>query len=129
MNLIETLKTEHQQILALFDQIDKTTDLIKLKDLIKNLVDITIQHLNKEDTILYPSLAKSKNEEIQHIGSVFSTTMQDYVKDFTSVVTTILNTQEITPEMLAQYQKNRDKIKNRITIEETILFPTFDKID
>jgi iron-sulfur cluster repair protein YtfE (RIC family) len=126
MDLIKTLKEEHSQILSLFDQIDQLTDTAKIKELTTTLADIVTKHLYKEDTILYPNLAKSKNEEIQHIGSVFSSTMPDYVKDFTSVVTTILNTQEITPEILTQYQKIRDKIKNRVTVEETILFPSFE---
>jgi len=126
MNLIETLKIEHQQILALFDQIDKTPDLIKEKDLVKNLVDITTQHLNKEDTLLYPAISQSKNEETKQTGLVFSSTMPDYVSGFTKVVTDILNTDKITPELLSQYQKIRDKIKNRITVEETILFPSFE---
>lgn len=126
MSLIETLKIEHQQILALFDQIDKTPDLIKEKDLVKNLVDITTQHLNKEDTLLYPAISQSKNEETKQTGLVFSSTMPDYVSGFTKVVTDILNTDKITPELLSQYQKIRDKIKNRITVEETILFPSFE---
>lgn len=124
MNLIETLKSEHVQILAIFDQIDQTNELLPLKELVNQL--ITTQHLQKEDTLLYPTLAQSQNEETKKVGSVFSSTMPDYVANFTKIVTTIINTDTITLEILSQYHEIRDKIKNRITIEETILFPSLD---
>lgn len=126
MNIIETLKNEHLKIIALFDQIDKTTDLNIIKELVKQLASVTTDHLKKEDTLLYPALSESKNIETKQTGLAFSSTMPDYVTDFTKVVTNILNIQTINPEILTQYQKIRDKIKNRITSEETILFPSFE---
>ncbi|MFA7300759.1 MAG: hemerythrin domain-containing protein [Candidatus Shapirobacteria bacterium] len=127
MDLIDSLKSEHQQILSLFDQIDQTTDINVIHQLVKQLEIITSKHLQEEDDSLYPSFAQSKSQETKQIGTVFSNTMPEYVADFTKVTATILNTDTITPEILSQYQKIRDKIKNRIIVEENILFPSFNK--
>lgn|GEM_PF-1283792 len=121
--LIE-LKKEHKQILELFKKIEQAATLDEKKSLIKKLKKISLLHLQKEENIIYPVLEKSKIQEITRLGKVFLETMQGYANDYLSTVDKILESEgEVPPALADAFKKSRHKIIDRITIEETILFP------
>jgi len=122
---ITLLKSEHTAILKIFLEIDKIKSLEAIKAKVHELVSITVNHLKKEDEILYPALSGSKNEEIKKIGDLFSGTIKPYTKQFILVTQEIQSSQVLNDQLLEKYHDLRDKIKSRITIEENVLYSAY----
>lgn len=129
MDLIQILKEQHQVILGIFSDIDATSDLENEKTLFKKLMPIAVAHLEKEDTQLYPALKNSSEDDIRQMVEVFSVTMSGYAKELSGIADEIIASQGVlSTEIFGRYEKIRDKIKNRITIEEVTLFPAYEDL-
>jgi DUF438 domain-containing protein len=124
MGLIRDLKLEHQKILQLFDEVEKSK--FTKEKIIIELKNLAISHLQKEDQQLYPSLLNSEKEEIRGIASIFSNIMKKYSKDVISSINNLLDCNgKVNQDSVDNFKKISDKIKDRIVIEETILFPLY----
>lgn len=126
---IQTLENEHKEILEILHEIDGTEDVSSKKILVKKLMAVIAPHLKKEDDILYPSLMQSDDESVRRMASIFASTMGGYAKKLEFVADEIISTNiGISDAMQADYEKIRDRIIDRITVEEVTIFPAYDKI-
>ena len=128
-DFIKTLEGEHQVIRDIFDQMDATNDLENKKNLIQKLQAVLEPHLRKEDTELYPALIKSSDEEVRRMANIFHLTMEAYAENFALVAGKILSieSRDVPSDIVVDYENIRDKIKDRITIEEVTIFPAYEK--
>ncbi|MDO8443056.1 MAG: hemerythrin domain-containing protein [bacterium] len=124
---IEELKNDHKIIIEFFDNIDKSEKFDAQKELVRKLTDVLTIHLKKEDEYLYPALAKSKNEEIARLGDIFSSAMKNIAKDYIVFVEQFLKNSEPSAELADAYKKMSKKVRNRVTIEEVVLYPAYEK--
>lgn len=129
-DFIMILKEEHVAIADIFNEIDAASTLENKKVLIRKLLVVLGPHLKKEDEELYPTLEKSTDDEVRRMAKIFAVTMHEYAENFTNVVNKILSATEedMSPELIVQYEKIRDRVKDRITIEEVTIFPAYEKI-
>lgn len=128
-DFIQTLEQEHSVIREIFDAIDASSDLENQKKLTQDLLEVLTPHLRKEDDQLYPTLVKSPDEEVRQMANIFHLTMEAYAENFASVAKVIMELEgnAIPKEVLTDYEKIRDKIKDRITIEEVTIFPAYER--
>lgn len=128
-DFIQTLEQEHSVIREIFDAIDASSDLENQKKLTQDLLEVLTPHLRKEDDQLYPTLVKSPDEEVRQMANIFHLTMEAYAENFAAVAKVIMELEgnAIPKEVLTDYEKIRDKIKDRITIEEVTIFPAYEK--
>ena len=124
---IEELKIEHGKIIGFFNTIEASEKFNDQKNLVKELTALVVIHLKKEDEQLYPKLALSKNEEISKMGSIFSMAMKNNSKDFVAFVERFLSSTEPNSELMDTYKMISGKIRDRITIEETVLYPAYEQ--
>jgi hemerythrin-like domain-containing protein len=123
------LRDEHEKIRSYFNEIDIVQDHEKRKQLVQELKELVVMHVGKEDAFLYPALQRSGNEEIVNLGNTFLNSMVGYSAVFMEVTERILQCDgEFGPELRVDYEKMRDKIKNRIFVEEVALFPAYEKV-
>ena len=129
-DFIKTLVSEHHEISGLFDTIDETSNLSARKDLIQKLQVILAPHLRKEDTELYPVLIGSTDQEVRRMANIFHLTMESYAENFALVASKIFSIEggEIPMDILSDYENIRDKIMDRITIEEVTIFPAYERL-
>lgn len=126
MDIIKDLKEEHERILVMLDDIDKAQNLEEKKEEVRELRAFVAGHLKKEDEQIYPALRDSGDDEKIKLGYLFSDIMKGYTTEFLNVADDILSAEEeLEEDVIRSYEKIRDKIKDRVTIEETILFPAF----
>jgi hypothetical protein len=129
MDLIEELRDEHKNILKMFDQLDWTIDSNEIKKLAAQLLEVIVPHVNKEDIQLYPPLRNSASAEISQTAGIFSGLMVRYSMEIVEVIKTIINWPgELTPEVSANFSKIRARIRDRIAIEEAMLFSAYKEI-
>ncbi|HCJ45622.1 MAG TPA: hypothetical protein DHV33_01765 [Candidatus Moranbacteria bacterium] len=125
--IIIELKDEHRRIITLLNEVDMNGSQEKVKELILALQGIVVQHLHKEDTLIYPELLHSKNESIIMLGNGFLHSMTEYSVIFVDVTRRILERSNQFDSLLKEdYKKIKDKIKDRIFIEEKALFPVYE---
>lgn len=125
---VDELKNEHRKIVDLFDKIDGSKGFNAKKELIKELTSLVTGHLKKEDERLYPVLATSKNEGVAKLGAIFSNAMKDNSEKFMTFVEKFLNSADLNDELSGMYKKISEKIKNRVIIEEAVLYPAYESI-
>lgn len=128
-DFIKTLVSEHHEICEIFDEIDAASDIADKKNLIQRLQAILAPHLRKEDTELYPALIGSQDQEVRRMANIFHLTMEAYAKDFAIVANKIFSIEsgEFPVDITLDYENIRDKMKDRITIEEITIFPAYEK--
>ncbi|MEK6885563.1 MAG: hemerythrin domain-containing protein [Nanoarchaeota archaeon] len=136
MDLIVQLKQQHVEILHFFkaigDEMAKgdVEDNYLIEEL-NNLKDFLIAHLALEDRMLYPSFEMSKFKEAQNLGKKFSTEMTAISK--VAMIFFEKYNNMILSDLLknAKFKKEADLIittvKRRVGIEESILYPAYDK--
>ena len=129
MELIKTLTEEHKIIGEIFDAIDNASDQENRKILIQKLLTVAGDHFKKEDEQLYPVLLKSPDEEVRSMADIFSLTMGGYAKEFGVIAEEIMATDSVlSAELVIRYEKIRDRIKDRVVIEEVTIFPAFENL-
>lgn len=129
MDLIKTLVGEHKTINEIFDAIDAATDLENKKILIQKLLSVAGDHFKKEDEQLYPVLQASPDIEVREMANIFSLTMGGYAKEFHIIADEIMKSSgEMSAVLTINYEKIRDKIKDRVVIEEVTIFPAFEDL-
>ncbi len=126
MALISELKKEHSKLLDVFDKIEQTqlTD----KNLIKTLKKLAVNHLEKENKQLYPKLLKSKQVDVRETTETFSDMMGEYSKQFILIIDKLLKSNsKISSKLIKDFEQISDKIKDRIVLEESVLFELYKK--
>jgi len=129
MNLIETLKDEHKKILELFDEVDSVDAVKEKKILVEKLKKLAIKHLTTEGKEIYPKIKEAKEKDIRDLGELFSELMNKYSTEFLNIIKKIEESHnEIEKEIIEKYSRIKDRIKDRIVLEETTLFPAYEKL-
>ncbi|MFZ2303849.1 MAG: hemerythrin domain-containing protein [Minisyncoccia bacterium] len=128
-DFIKTLVSEHQEIREIFDAVDATSSLVDKKNLIHKLQTILAPHLKKEDTELYPTLILSPDLEVRRMANIFHLTIGTYAESFVTVANKISSIQggDIPADVVSDYENIRDRMKDRISIEEVTIFPAYEK--
>lgn len=126
MELIEQLKNEHIQIIDLFDEIEAAQETVVQKEKLKNLKDLTMSHVKLEEEQLYPVLCKSHYEEVRKMCGIFYDIMTQYSSDLIKSLDALLALPSLKEkEPWTAYFRMRNRMKDRIAIEETALFPAY----
>lgn len=129
MDLISDLKNEHQQILQLFNEIDQTVSLEGKKKLVATLMELMTAHLKNEDEQVHRPIIASDNEKMHILGVTLSEMVVDHIGNFTEVMSRIKACPDVMDEQLIKdYMDIRDKIINRIAVEENLLFPAYEEL-
>lgn len=128
-DFIKILVNEHHEIRDIFGAIDAAGDLSAKKDLVQRLQAILAPHLRKEDTELYPVLIASSDQEVRRMANIFHLTMEAYAENFAVIANKIFSVEggDIPADIAVDYKNVRDRIKDRITIEEVTIFPAYEK--
>lgn len=129
MSIIPILKEEHIEILKMFNQIDAAELFEEKKEKIRELKGFVVKHVTTENDDIYPVLEKSLAPDSVKLGRVMSSLMQSYSVDFIGAVDAILMGGASSEEsMIAAFNESVIDIKNRIKIEELLLFPEYEKV-
>lgn len=126
---IQILEEEHDFIRGIFNEIDATDGLENKKILLQKLQSVLMPHLKKEDEKLYPALKESPDDDVRRMASIFSATMKGYSENFDMFLKEVLamTDGEMSVDLTEKYHSIRDRIKDRITIEEVTIFPAYEK--
>lgn len=129
MSIIPTLREEHVEILKMFNQIDATDLFEEKKEKINELKGFVIKHVITENEDIYPILEKSQTPDSVKLGKVMSSLMQSYSVDFIAAIDAILmGGSSSEKQMIDAFNESVIDIKNRIKIEELLLFPEYEKV-
>ncbi len=128
---IVQLKEEHRIIIAFLNKINLSGgNTATLQKTVAEMKDVVIGHLRKEDEIVYPHLLRSKNIILISLGESFLRSMTVYSEIFTDVTRRIQESDNsIDPTLILDYESMKNTIKDRIFIEEKILFPAYESLD
>jgi iron-sulfur cluster repair protein YtfE (RIC family) len=127
-NIISELKEEHKEIISFFNRVDIANSLEEKKKLVQDLKLLLGEHMYKEDTLIYPVLLKSDDEEVRALGNGFLSSMVNYSEIFIGVVEGVMTSSEpIGLTVVKDYENIRDRIKDRIFVEEVALFPAYER--
>ncbi|MFA6429188.1 MAG: hemerythrin domain-containing protein [Patescibacteria group bacterium] len=129
MKFIDELKGEHRAIEACFAEFGATDIFAEQKAVVQKLVDVALSHLKKEDEVLYPALANAQALEIKRLGDAFASVMKEYSARFVELTGQLLASESaFDPTLVTQFLLVRDRIKNRIVLEEGMLYPAYEII-
>jgi hemerythrin-like domain-containing protein len=127
-DIVYDLKEEHRDILDLFTRIDRAENPEEKKGLLSELKALLVEHLHKEDTIIYPTLLQSSDEEIVALGKSFLNVMTGYTRVFLDIADRMIGDVDgMSASSWEEYEAIRDKIKDRVFVEEVALFPVYEK--
>ncbi len=120
MNAIELLKTQHEEMRALFDQIEAAEDEDK-EELFEQLADALAVHATIEEKHFYPATKNARTEEL----------LQEAVEEHLSVKRLIADLLDMSPED-AQFDAKvtvlREQVEHHVEEEEGELFPRVKKM-
>lgn len=84
--------------------------------------------MRKEDRLIYPILLRSDDKEVRALGNGFLNSMVNYSEIFIGVVDNIMKSSgPMGIEAVKDYENIRDRIKDRIFVEEMALFPAYER--
>ncbi len=145
-NLIDTLKQQHWEISSSCDALDKfcKSGMSSGNDIekgmseqnnitfhLKNLKKILLPHLELEDTELYPTLLKAKDEKIRETCEKYSNEMKLISKRTLSFFETYthMKVEDLSQNEYFRLDLNTliTIIKRRIELEGSELYPLYDK--
>lgn len=131
----DDLRTQHDELIRLTTQITKeftsTKDSAALFDLFSSLTEVLLKHLTLEDQTLYPFMLNSDNLNIRTMAKEFKLEMGDIAPvyiDFTKKYSSVIIIENNFEECHADTKNLFSKLIHRIIRENTILFPTYDKL-
>jgi len=128
-NLIEELKEEHVYIMTELQKA-KRLNLYspEAKEILFNLKTFFLNHLKKEDELLYPKLieAGKKDRSIKKIVDTFASDMEDFSKRANTFFDTF-NQKSTGYEYSSELGYLLGYLKDRHWKEETILFKKYDE--
>lgn len=128
-SIIKDFKQDHRIILILLLKCKETTFSNEQRtNFLHSAKSILVDHLQKEDKLLYPVLMESSNEQ-----STYKSTAEEFISSMTkisSIIMSFINRQEKSGTFdSALFDSDFPKIKKlleiRIQKEESILYPAF----
>jgi len=117
---VETLKTEHNMTLALFDKLEATDDsqTHQRSALLAKIKYALSKHAIQEEMVVYPALRQAKmTSDADHLGEEHG-----YVKTYLYELETM---PKDSPEWLARVRDFRSVIEGHMREEENEIFPRF----
>jgi hemerythrin-like domain-containing protein len=132
MAFILQAKKEHIKILNIFSEIEAIglSDIDKVFKLLTTSSEYIIDHLEKENDILYPTLNASKDTETLYITSQFEFEMKSIAIDVMGFFDDYHSTNDIkckSDAYLEDLSKIVNSLKIRIAKEEETLYTLFPK--
>lgn len=116
----DTLKTEHQMALKIFDKIEATNDdqTTKRTMLLGQLKHALLKHTIEEEDVVYPALRDAaQKEEADHL-----THDHGYIKTY---LYELLNIPKDSPEWMAKLRELRSLVEEHAREEEEDIYPPF----
>lgn len=127
--IVIELKKEHQEIISMLNGVDVASSKETREKQIIDLRAFVVKHLEKEDAFVYPKLTLSHNKILIDLGEEFFHSMQEYSHLFISVTDRILKSDVVLDaRLVTDYEDMKNKIKERIFIEEKVLFPAYESL-
>jgi len=133
MNIIETLKQQHEEILSVADKLNKhilnkqyPKNSAEIVDLLMDLAGILKVHLTLEDKVLYPNLLKNSDASISEKAELFTQEMGDFSETFKHFIAKWANEDSIiaAPNVfLTNAKPVLNTLIRRIVKENSELFP------
>ena len=116
----EALKAEHAATLALFDQIEATSDdqNVMRAGLLMKLKYALTKHAHQEEAVIYPALRQAN---LAHDADALNAE-HGYVKTYLYELETLAKD---SPEWLARVKDFRAMIEEHVRMEEAEVFPAF----
>lgn len=136
MDPISQLKEEHAEILRSFNEIH---DAVQDKEILdfdvvssfRVLKDVLTAHVDLEDRTVYLKLRTSKHEDLKKLSATFSGEMTAISGNIFAFFSRYQNKDISYLRKLKKFNDELAKIisrvKNRVEIEESVLFPTYTK--
>lgn len=126
--IVSELKEEHKEVASFFNKIDIANTLEEKKKLVQDFAKFLGEHMRKEDMLIYPVLLRSDDKEVRALGNGFLNSMVSYSEIFLGVVDNIMKSSgPMGIEAVKDYENIRDRIKDRIFVEEMALFPAYER--
>jgi len=120
MNAIELLKSQHREVEALFEKIEKARDDAK-QDLFEQIADELAVHTAIEEKHFYPATKDARTEEL----------LQEAVEEHLAAKRTIADLMEMSsdePQFDAKVKVLKEQIEHHVEEEEQELFPKVRKV-
>ena len=120
MDAIELLKTQHEEVKAMFKKIEKAEDEEK-QDLFEQIADALAVHAAIEEKHFYPATKNARTEEL----------LQEAVEEHLSAKRLIADLMEMSPEdpqFDAKVAVLEEQIEHHVEEEEKELFPKVRKM-
>ncbi|MGL4370675.1 MAG: hemerythrin domain-containing protein [Spirochaetota bacterium] len=128
MNLIETLKQEHCEILSLVNAFKKGQGFPskKWREALFSAKKLFIEHLEKEDDILYPALRKTgiSDKATSEMTEKFISEMKDISRTVISFLDRYA-VEQSGPDFSRDYANIVSVLEKRISEEESVLFEKY----
>jgi hemerythrin-like domain-containing protein len=130
MSFISQIKEEHTKILGVLNEIEKigVSDVDSVFKLLKTSAEYIISHLEKENTILYPTLLQAEDSKTVNIANDFKLDMKILSMDIMNFFDDYKHTTCIennTTAYLEDLSRIIINLKTRIEKEEKTLYPLF----
>ncbi|AZV26866.1 hemerythrin [Pseudomonas syringae] len=127
MNAIELLKTDHEKVKGILNQLSESTDraLKKRAELLDKLeLEITI-HTQLEEQILYPAFKEAGGKEQDEM---YYEAKEEHRTVDSLVLPDLKSTDPSTPEFAGRVKVVKELLEHHIEEEETEMFPQAKKL-
>jgi len=127
MNAIDLLKTDHEKVKGILNQLSESTDraLKKRADLLDKLeLEITI-HTQLEEQILYPAFKEAGGKEQDEM---YYEAKEEHRTVDSLVLPDLKSTDPSTPEFAGRVKVVKELLEHHIEEEETEMFPQAKKL-
>jgi len=127
MNAIDLLKTEHEKVKGILNQLSESTDraLKKRAELLEKLeLEITI-HTQLEEQILYPAFKEAGGKEQDEM---YYEAKEEHRTVDSLVLPDLKSTDPSTPEFAGRVKVVKELLEHHIEEEETEMFPQAKKL-
>ncbi|WP_375746931.1 MULTISPECIES: hemerythrin domain-containing protein [Pseudomonas] len=127
MNAIDLLKTDHEKVKGILNQLSESTDraLKKRAELLEKLeLEITI-HTQLEEQILYPAFKEAGGKEQDEM---YYEAKEEHRTVDSLVLPDLKSTDPSTPEFAGRVKVVKELLEHHIEEEETEMFPQAKKL-
>ena len=127
MNAIDLLKTDHEKVKGILNQLSESTDraLKKRAELLEKLeLEITI-HTQLEEQILYPAFKEAGSKEQDEM---YYEAKEEHRTVDSLVLPDLKSTDPSTPEFAGRVKVVKELLEHHIEEEETEMFPQAKKL-
>ena len=119
MDAIKLLKTQHDEVEALFKKFEKAEDIVEKEDLFKQIADNLAAHATIEEKVFYPAAYGEEEEDLEEM-------LLEAVEEHLSIKRVIADILEVSPNdesFEAKVKVLKEQVEHHVEEEEGELFP------